>query len=1544
MSILNIVDLNNNQTISGVKTFAQGVDLSNIDTLILSGVDISLTNRPTVNGTGVLLSGEASAGTVTLPTTIVYTTGTQTITGSKIFNSFRIEPSGRVFTIGTGLNINSESGIVRINTNVSSSFGGGFTYALTTGMDPNRPLDIEGRGRLVHGLSLDAGSNNFTSASDHFHLFFSAGPANPGSFNGAYSTTTSANYKSYQFSPTTRPNGNDNQRDLIHLTTLEAKGANDEAFPTSSLTELYLTTTGTVVTTPPGTGLVELAYAVNNQPTSQYLHATGDTVYLRIFPGVAGLVANTYNGIVTRRVTGFDPAYGSTNVYKVGVALGALDFNNNFNPSQKGTSTQIDAWALSRNTTSSAFTGIKRIERNTSQFFDQFNVFYTTPITGYTGESVVVDVFNRSSGTFIASGINLTQGRYDGYVSKVLSNTGLEITLSIMNYGSLGGVGRPGSFQNPALTTGVGIISSEDLVTGMQIFRGASDSVHRQYWAHNVFAGFRNLDATDLNVPAGVITRVSVGGLNRVESGSTSALGFNNKAYGFNSHAYGAHQENYNRDSVRIGATTGSYINIVSGRVGINLQYPNESLHISGSNLKVENGTGIFSNDMIISGSPIFGLQSIVIGSASSILGGSGNYVTGNFLTIGGGGLNVITGTQSFIGGGRLNNISGINSIIGGGLANRITGFQSTIAGGVRNLACASAFIGGGVNNSALGIYSNAVGGRCNSATGNCSTVVGGYRNSARGCASIVAGGFCNTTSGIFSAIVGGCCNCAWGNVSFIGGGQYNCTIDKNTSIGGGYFNLASGAYSNVAGGTFNAVIASASVVGGGSSNTVYGTCSSIVGGFINVVNGNDSFLGGGYRNTVFGGRSVIGGGTSNTGYFTGSAIVGGEGNFVSGRNSFIGGGCINRATADQAVIGGGLNNFATATSSIVVGGQANCARDAFTAILGGILNIASGQSATVVGGTSNRVFANYSNITNGVCNTINKEAINSFIGGGYCNTIKNVYSVIGGGYKNCTSAGYANVAGGIYNCATGESSVVAGGKFNRANACESFIGGGSYNAACGPNNSIVVGGNANVANQPHSIIVGGLGNINDSSAAFIGGGSLNLIELGCYEVIVGGAQNRVSGNFNFLGGGQCNNTSSRLSVIGGGFRNSILSGTTSGSLIVGGVFNTVSGEFSLIGGGYRNSISGSCYASINGGYKNSTSASTTNNVAQTIGGGVSNLVNNSYSTIGGGVANAVNSCTSSIVGGSANLITTNGAASFIGGGCCNSINTSCTTINGGICNRISSNFSTIGGGRINIITGGAINSCQSTIGGGCFNCISGGLSTTIAGGQCNSIIGNATASVIGGGWLNSIGNSLYTTIAGGFCNIIGSSSTASVIAGGANNIISGCRVSIIGGICNSVYADYASILGGFKNTIVTGHTGAVILGDSEDRFKYSFSPSSLTIDFSSGVYFADKKVFGAVPELNTVTSNFAISGLFNGEMILANSASNITGVIASGNVTGFNTSIIQIGAGQIQITGSGIGIRIGSYNNQYRTAGQFATISLLHTGSNGYIMYGNTI
>lgn len=100
--------------------------------------------------------------------------------------------------------------------------------------------------------------------------------------------------------------------------------------------------------------------------------------------------------------------------------------------------------------------------------------------------------------------------------------------------------------------------------------------------------------------------------------------------------------------------------------------------------------------------------------------------------------------------------------------------------------------------------------------------------------------------------------------------------------------------------------------------------------------------------------------------------------------------------------------------------------------------------------------------------------------------------------------------------------------------------------------------------------------------------------------------------------------------------------------------------------------------------------------------------------------------------------------------------------------------------------------------------------------------------------------------------------------------------------------------------------------------------------------------LYSYTPGFINRTGNFLISGT-NTQIIMANSSARITGYIISGNITGYNTSIIQIGTGQIQITGSGGGIGINSYNNQYRTAGQFATISLLHTGNNRYIMYGNT-
>jgi len=73
----------------------------NSGVLVLNNLDLRTNSRPTINGTGVLLSGEGA----TLPSTIVYTTGSQTIGGSKTFSSAGAFISGLFGTQIIGLNV-----------------------------------------------------------------------------------------------------------------------------------------------------------------------------------------------------------------------------------------------------------------------------------------------------------------------------------------------------------------------------------------------------------------------------------------------------------------------------------------------------------------------------------------------------------------------------------------------------------------------------------------------------------------------------------------------------------------------------------------------------------------------------------------------------------------------------------------------------------------------------------------------------------------------------------------------------------------------------------------------------------------------------------------------------------------------------------------------------------------------------------------------------------------------------------------------------------------------------------------------------------------------------------------------------------------------------------------------------------------------------------------------------------------------------------------------------------------------------------------------
>ena len=504
-----------------------------------------------------------------------------------------------------------------------------------------------------------------------------------------------------------------------------------------------------------------------------------------------------------------------------------------------------------------------------------------------------------------------------------------------------------------------------------------------------------------------------------------------------------------------------------------------------------------------------------------------------------------------------------------------------------------------------------------------------------------------------------------------------------------------------------------------------------------------------------------------------------------------------------------------------------------------------------------------------------------SFIGGGCCNCAIGNNTIIGGGARNCACCSNSTVGGGCCNCACGCNATVGGGCGNCAWGVAATVGGGCSNRACGIN-ATIGGGGGNCACCSNSTVGGGGGNCACSCNATIGGGCCNCASC-CNATIGGGCGNCACGCNATIAGGTKNCNCASCSTIGGGYN------------------NTSDSSLGVVGGGGCNRL---CCS-----------------FSSTIGGGCGNCVVccGTFSTIGGGGGNIICcSCQSVIAGGILNNI-----------GCCSSD----STIGGGVSNNICGRNSTIGGGVSNKITTNncCLPTCVSFIGGGGFNCISN------AGTCCCNNVSTSFSAIVGGRC-----NSIISQHCGSSC-CDGKPAIFSFIGAGSGNAIDSSYSTIGGGSNNKVFADYGYIPGGRLSTIISGHTGAAILGDGENRAHNSFSAHSLTLDFASGVYFSNKKVFGAVPEMVNVNNNFTISNTFNSDMILANSSSTITGTIISGNATGFNASIIQIGAGRIQITGSGIGVLISSYNNQYKTAGQFATISLLHTGSNGYIMYGNT-
>ena len=92
----------------------------------------------------------------------------------------------------------------------------------------------------------------------------------------------------------------------------------------------------------------------------------------------------------------------------------------------------------------------------------------------------------------------------------------------------------------------------------------------------------------------------------------------------------------------------------------------------------------------------------------------------------------------------------------------------------------------------------------------------------------------------------------------------------------------------------------------------------------------------------------------------------------------------------------------------------------------------------------------------------------------------------------------------------------------------------------------------------------------------------------------------------------------------------------------------------------------------------------------------------------------------------------------------------------------------------------------------------------------------------------------------------------------------------------------------------------------------------------------------GFAANIISISANYPITSADNGKVIQSTSASAITITIPTGLPTGFNCTVVQMGAGQVTFSGT--------YLNRTgftKTASQYSVVSILHLGSNSIIVTG---
>ena len=94
---------------------------------------------------------------------------------------------------------------------------------------------------------------------------------------------------------------------------------------------------------------------------------------------------------------------------------------------------------------------------------------------------------------------------------------------------------------------------------------------------------------------------------------------------------------------------------------------------------------------------------------------------------------------------------------------------------------------------------------------------------------------------------------------------------------------------------------------------------------------------------------------------------------------------------------------------------------------------------------------------------------------------------------------------------------------------------------------------------------------------------------------------------------------------------------------------------------------------------------------------------------------------------------------------------------------------------------------------------------------------------------------------------------------------------------------------------------------------------------------------FDAALNNQTGTTYTLVAG-DNGKVVTLNNGSAITVTIDTGLGDGFNCLLVQKGSGQVTIS-AGTGVTVVNRSSETKTAGQYATVSVINIGSEQYIL-----